>query len=116
MLEHSGDYKAAAKALLSKGYGKKGITVAQANKVDLKDGQLIELVLKDELGLAELFYLMFKGKYLYDHSYKMWRIYTDGVWELDEKKLLSKILPIALQKEVFRLILVVTTWQTRRRS
>lgn len=111
MLEHSGDYKAAAKALLAKGYGKKGVTVAEPNKVDLKDGQLIELVLKDELGLAELFYLMFKGKYLYDHSYKMWRIYDSGVWELDEKKLLSKILPIALQKEVFRLILVVTIWQ-----
>jgi|GEM_PF-1868446 len=96
VLECEGDFKRAAAKLHEQGYGKK--------KPGSEEEEIIDLVRKDERGLAELFSHLYEGRARYDHTYKTWRLYKEGTWQLDEKKILFKTLPATLQKEIFRTV------------
>jgi P4 family phage/plasmid primase-like protien len=96
ILYHSGNFKAAAVELFEKGYGKKAESLTQP--------EVIRLALQDEYGLAELYSRINENKALYDHYYKKWRLYSNGIWQLDEKKAITKTLPKQLQKELFSVV------------
>ena len=92
MLAHGGDYQAAAKSLLASGYGKPAEQVPfepptpgerKADAPDLK--QVQKWILEDERGLALLFSSLRGHEYVYDNTYKHWRQYKGGVWQLDKE-------------------------------
>jgi putative DNA primase/helicase len=107
LLAHNGDYKAAVKELSQLGYGQKNGT-HKANgtnrKVNKDEPMFTGKIALTDIGNAERFYNLYKGKVKYCHIQSKWYIWNNYNWEVDETGQvveLGKIVAKSIKAEAF---------------
>ncbi len=92
MLEHGGDFKAAAKALASQGYGGRvegsapsPIVEYLLEQEDVSEGTPLKEYARTDLGNAERLADRLRGKALWCHPWKCWMVWDGKRWLRDER-------------------------------
>ena len=83
ILEHKGDFSAAARALAAEGYGTRAPKPTTAANEEIPTRDIISAAFDGQQGCARLFTRLYRDRFCFDHAAGLWHVWAGHHWTLE---------------------------------